>query len=173
MGISEDELSKISEFYRDKEVDFILDTLHIFITIKNSTLHEVADFINQINPKKLKINRKNINFENIKTLVLLNCRKIEVNARNYKFIINSYLWFIQTPIQLFDSKSEQRMTFQWESIKFFIFKYKITGIKLLKTKTGNFLFIPFDTIWQISCSGFREILNADEINKQFGFSAPV
>ena len=109
----------------------------------------------------------NINFENIKTFILLNCMKIEANTWCYKDIENSYLWFIKTPIQLFDSISMQRLVFKWESIKFFIFKNKIEKIKLFKTNTGNFLFIPLDVIWKITCSRFREILSVDDINKQF------
>ena len=41
------------------------------------------------------------------------------------------------------------------------------NINLLKTNKRNFLFIPSDKIISISCSGFREILSADYINKQF------
>ena len=65
--------------------------------------------------------------------------------------------------------------FEWESIKIFIEKededeFEINGIeevKLLETNTGNFLFIPLNTIHQIEFLGFREILRADDRNKQF------
>ena len=46
-------------------------------------------------------------------------------------------------------------------------KNRIEEVKLLKANNGNFLFIPLDTILYISCSGFKEILNVDDISKQF------
>ena len=167
MYINENELSKLSEFYRDKEVNLIIEKLYIDFYTKDNISDEEFKFINKISLKMLRI-KWNINFENIKTFILFNCMKIEANAWCYKDIENSYLWFIKNPIQLFDSKSDQRLTFEWESIKFFIFKNKIEKIKPFKTNTGNFLFIPLDVFWQISCSGFREILSVDDINKQFG-----
>ena len=81
--------------------------------------------------------------------------------------ISFYIWFINTPIHLIDFNSEQRRTFEWESIKFFIKNDKVKDINLLKTNSGNFLFIPLDTIDRILCSGFREIWSANYINKQF------
>ena len=86
--------------------------------------------------------------------------------------INIYLWFKSTLIQLFDFNSYQMFTFEWESIKFLIDKYEfienwIEEVRLLKTNTGNFLFIPLSIIKYISYSRFREVLNVDDINKQF------
>ena len=49
----------------------------------------------------------------------------------------------------------------------FIEKNQMKDINLLKANRDNFLFIPLNIIRRILHSGFREILNADEINKQF------
>ena len=114
----------------------------------------------------LKINGIKLTAENIKVLVLLNCSNIDVNVilgRN----INSYFWFINTPIQLFDSQLDQMLIFERKSIKLFILKNQFKEIKLFKTNTGNFLFIPFDIIWRIFCSEFREILSTDDVKRQF------
>ena len=46
-------------------------------------------------------------------------------------------------------------------------KNKIKDVNLLKTNSGNFLFIPLNTISRISYSGFREIWSEHDINKQF------
>ena len=66
--------------------------------------------------------------------------------------------------------------FEWQSIKLLIEKdedeFKKNGVeevKLLETNTGNFLFIPLDTIHQIEYLGFREISRADDRNKQFAY----
>ena len=77
------------------------------------------------------------------------------------------IWFINTPIHLIDFNSEQRLAFEWESIKFFIKINKIKDVNLLKTNSGNFLFIPLNTISRILCSGFREISSEQDINKKF------
>ena len=103
-------------------------------------------------------------------------------------------WFINTPIQLYDSKAGQKINFEWESIKFSfiekdvsveldingegesnenefkkhrIWQHKIEEVKFLKTNTWDFLFIPLDTISFISCSRLWEISSAFDISKQF------
>ena len=156
----------MSEFYKDKEVNFMLHRLKIDNCCFDYISDEEAEFINKINPKMLAIKRIKWNFENIKTFFLLNCTDIDVNFDN-TIVKDFYLWFIKIPIQFLDANSEQRLTFEWESITIFIQKNKIEKINLLKTNKRNFLFIPSDTISSISCSGFREILSADNINKQF------
>ena len=154
----------MSEFYKDKESIFIVKNLHISGIKINNISDEDAELIKKINPKMFYIHWIKWTVEKIKALVLLHCTNIKVEF-NFEFWKNSYLWFINTPIQLLDSKCEQRITFEWESIKFFIENDKIEKVKLFKTNTNNFLFIPLNTIGSISCSKLREILCADYINK--------
>ena len=159
-------LSKMSELYRDREVNFMLNKLKIDNCYFDNISDEEAEFINKINPNIFAIKRIKWAFENIKTFLLLNCTDIDVNFDN-TIVKDFYLRFIKTPIQLFDFNYNQQLTFEWKSIKIFIQKNKIEKINLLKTNKRNFLFIPSDTISSISCSGFREILSADDTNKQF------
>ena len=145
----------------------MIETLEIYYSNHDYISNEDIQFLNKISPKMLRIKRIKQTVENIKALASINCINIDTYFSNSLWMINSYLWFINTPIQLFDTQSGQRLTFEWKLMKFFIENNQIENVKLLKTKTGNFLFIPLDVISLISCSGSREILSADEINKQF------
>ena len=177
LTMDENNSNDIRELYKDKKPNLMIENLHLKYNFKSKRWTEDIEFINQISPKMLTIERGGWTVENIKDLTLLNCANVDLNFY-FMIKINIYLLFINTPIQLFDSKSDQIFTFQWESIKIFlerhenkfIYKTKKTGIeevKLLKTNTGNFLFIPLDSISSLSISRFREILSVDDINKQF------
>ena len=61
-------LRKISELYKDKEVNFMLNRLQINNCDFDYISDEEAKFINKINPKMFTIERINLTFENIKTL---------------------------------------------------------------------------------------------------------
>ena len=104
--------------------------------------------------------------ENIKAVSLLKCTNI-VKEFNCELNKHFELSFKNTQILLFDSKSDQMLTFEWKSINLLIDKNKTENLKLLKTNADNFLFIPLDTINKILCSGFREVLDANDIIKQF------
>ena len=145
----------------------MIESLQIFYSDQNNISNEDIEFLNKINPKILKIEGDIWTVENIKALALINCINIDINFSGYSLMACFYLWFIKTPIQLFDSKSDQGLTFEWESIKFFIEKNKIEKIILFKENSGNFLFLPLDIIWRILCSKFREIWSAHDTNKQF------
>ena len=101
----------MSEFYRDREVNFMLNRLKIDNCYFDYISDEEAEFINKINPKMLIIERIKRTFQNIKTLFLLNCTEIDeyiyYSTENF---IN--LCFIKTPTQLSDSQSDQRLTFK-------------------------------------------------------------
>ena len=171
--------NNIRELYKDKDLNFKIKKLHLDYDFENNKSTEDIEFINQISPKILTIRGDKWTVVNIKSLSLLNYENVDLNVC-FMIKANIYFWFINTPIQHFDSKSGQIFTFQWESIKIFIEKYEdeesvsyedekngIEKVKLLKTNSGNFLFIPLDIIGNLSYSRFREILNVDDINKQF------
>ena len=167
LDIDEDDFRKLIEFYKDKEVNLIIESLVVTSFKKDNISDEEAEFINKISPKMLCINAIKWTVDYIKALALLNCTIIDAFYSSSLWMIYSNIWFINTPIQLFDSKSYQSMTFEWESIKISIEKNKIENVKLLKTKTGNFIFIPFDIIYHISYLGFRKILSEVDISKLF------
>ena len=167
MYISDHVFYKLRKLFRDKEINLMIDTFEIFYSNKYNILNEDIEFINKISLKILRIYRIIRTVENIKMLALINCISIDAFFNNFLWMTNSYLWFRNTPIQLLDSKFYQMLTFEWESIKFFVENDQIEKIILLKTNSDNFLFIPLDIVKCISCSGFREILSADDINKQF------
>ena len=179
LTMDENNFDDIRELYKDKKPNLMIENLHLKYNFKSKWSTEDIEFINQISPKMLTIKREVWTVENIKDLAFLNCTNVDLNVCS-QIKADIYFWFINTPIQLFASKSGQIFTFQWESIKIFIEKYEddyedededekngIEEVKLLNTNTGNFLFIPLETIGFISCSRFREILNVDDINKQF------
>ena len=175
--IDKNNFDDIRELYKDKKPNLMIKNLHLKYNFKSKRSTEDIEFINQISPKMLTIERGVWTVENIKDLTFLNCANVDL-IFCYMIKTDIYLLFINTPIQLFDSKSARISTFQWESIKIFLEKqgnkfkeedekYGIKKVKLFKTNTGNFLFIPLDTISSLSCSKFREILSVDDINKQF------
>ena len=76
LWISEYQLRKMSEFYRDKEINLMVETLKISYSNQNNISDEDIEFINKISPKKLEIYGDIWTVENIKTFSLLNCTKI-------------------------------------------------------------------------------------------------
>ena len=178
--IDKDHFDEIRKFYKNKDPNLMIKNLQLNYDFENNKSTEDIEFINKISPKMLTIRGDKWTVEKIKALTLLNCENIYLNFC-YKIKANIYFWFINTPIQLFDSKSDQIFTFEWESIKIFIEKYEyeedeykyedekngIEEVKFLNTSTGNFLFIPLDTIGSLSYLRFREILSKDDISKQF------
>ena len=82
LHISEYELRKMSEFFRDKESNFMIETLKIYYSKQNNISDEDIEFINKISPKILEIKIDLWTVENIKTLGLLNCTEIYVWFNN-------------------------------------------------------------------------------------------
>ena len=175
--INTNHFDDLKELYKDKDSNLMIGYLEINYRFEHKRLTDDIEFINKINPEILKIDKNIWTVENIKALTLLNWANVEIN---FGIMINEdiYLWFENTPIRLYDFNSDQMFIFEWQSIKIFIEineyydeyddeKNGIEEVKLLKTNTGNFLFIPMDTIHQIEYLGFREISRADDINKQF------
>ena len=175
--INKNHFDDLKELYKDKDSNLMIGYLEINYRFEHKRLTDDIEFINKINPEILKIDKNIWTVENIKALTLLNWANVEIN---FGIMINEdiYLWFENTPIRLYDFNSDQMFIFEWQSIKIFIEineyydeyddeKNGIEEVKLLKTNTGNFLFIPMDTIHQIEYLGFKEISRADDINKQF------
>ena len=153
--------NEMKEFYKNKEVNFILESLNFCYLHEGYISDEKTKFVNKINLKMLTIYFDIWTIQIMKSLFLLNCINIDANFSVDNNTL-SYIWFINTPIQLFNSKSDKMLTFEWESIKFFIAKNKFDKIKLIKGLTENYLFIPLDTIGRILYSGFWKILDADK-----------
>ena len=175
LSINKNHFDDLRKLYKDKDPNLMIEGLEINYSIKNNWFAEDIEFINKLSPKWLKIYGYIRTVENIKALTLLNWANVYLE--NYGIINEDiYFWFINTPIQLFDSDSDQMFIFEWQSIKILIKKDEhedefekngIEEVKLLKTNTTNFLFIPLNTIHKIEYLGFREILKIDDINKQF------
>ena len=80
--ISEYQLRKMSEFYRDKESNLMIETLNISYSKQNNISNEDIEFISKISPKILEIYGDLWTVENIKSLGLVNCTKICVWFEN-------------------------------------------------------------------------------------------
>ena len=78
LWISEYQLRKMSEFYRDKEINLMVETLKISYSNQNNISNEDIEFINKISPKKLEIYGDIWTVENIKSFVLVNCTNIDL-----------------------------------------------------------------------------------------------
>ena len=163
LTISFNTLCKMKEFYKNKEINFMLDSLTIHSFNKNNMSDEDIKFLNKISPKILRIHQIKWTVENIKALALLNWADIGSVFERKKNIEFS---FKNTPIKLFDFQSDQMLTFEWESIKFFIQKSNIAKIKLFNKRNSNLLFIPLKLIDSIFYSGFTEILSTTDIKEK-------
>ena len=144
----------------------MLECLEITYANKGILSNKDIKFINKLSPKILRTDGIILTVQNINAIALLNYTNIDVEL-GYQSYTNSYLWFINTPVQLFDTNSSQRLIIEWQSIKFFIKKNLIKNVKLFKSNNANFLFIPLDIIYRILYSGFKKVFNVDNINKQF------
>ena len=82
LWIYEYQFRQMSESFRDKEINLIIETLKISYFKQNNISNEDIEFINKISPKKLEIDGDIWTVENIKTLVLVNCTKICVWFEN-------------------------------------------------------------------------------------------
>ena len=81
LWIFEYQFRKMSEFFRDKESNFMIETLHISYFNQNNISDEDIEFINKISPKILEIDGDIWTVENIKALGLVNCTKINVKLK--------------------------------------------------------------------------------------------
>ena len=165
----------LRKLYKDKDPNLMIECLYLDYDFESKGLIEDFEFINKISPKILTIKWNIWTIGNIRSVALLNWANVYLE-NNVAINEDIYFWFVNTPIQHFDSDSDQMLIFEWQSIKIFIEKSvyvyddEINGIeevKLLKTNTGSFLFIPLDTIHRIEFLEFKEILKTDDINKQF------
>ena len=93
LEINESVFKKLQEFYKDKEVNIILEELKIdyygyyYISSKD------AEFINKISPKNFIIHGEKWTIHNIKALILLNCMNIDADF-SYQ-IMKKFLSLIQ------------------------------------------------------------------------------
>ena len=165
LKITDNNIVTMNERYKDKHPNFMVDCLELAMNNHANLLNEDIEVINKINPKFIDINGISWSLKNIKALALLSCTNFNVDS-DY-FVYFSKLLFLNTPIQLFDLNTDQRVCFEWESIIFSIDLYKFEQVKLLKTNTTNYLFIPLNTIGMLTCSGFKSISSEHYFNKQF------
>ena len=165
LKITYNNIVTMNERYKDKHVNFMVDSLEFAMKTHANLLNEDIEVLNKINPKFIDINGISWSLENIKALALLSCTNFNVDL-NY-FVYFSKLLFLNTPIQLFDFSANQRVCFEWESILFNIDLFRFERVKLLVTDTTNYLFIPLNTIGMLTCSGFKSISSEHDFNKQF------
>ena len=71
-------LREMSEFYKDKEVNLIIESFQIFDHFYGYLPDQDAEFINKISPKIFSIKGINWTVKNIKALALLNWTNIDV-----------------------------------------------------------------------------------------------
>ena len=177
LTIEKNHFNDLRKLYKDKDLNLMIESLFLNYVFEHNLSNKKIEFINKLSPNRLLIHKNKWTVGNIKALTLLNCANVDIN---FGVLINEniYFWFENTPIKLFNSNSNQMFIFEWQSIKIFIEiskfadeyddeKNGIEEVKLLKTNTGNFLFIPLNTILQIEYLGFKEILKTVNINKQF------
>ena len=81
LWISDDEFRKMNKFYRDKESNFMIETLQIFYFNIVSISDEDIELINKISPKILEFYGDKWTVKNIKSLGLINCTKINVTLK--------------------------------------------------------------------------------------------
>ena len=155
----------MNELYKDKHANFMVDYLELTTCIQTNLLNEDIEVLKKINPKKLVIYKISWTIENIKALSLLSHINFNINL-NYSMYFSKLL-FLNIPIQLFDSNSNQRFSYECGSIEFRIDLYKFEQVKLIKTDTSNLLFIPLNTIGMLMCSEFMPISSEHDIIKQF------
>ena len=154
-----------------QNLNLIVDHLCVENRYKTKMVNESYEIANKINPKIISVYYfpiRYFTFENIKALPLLNCTNVNVNPiienKNYTFI---NLSFLSTTIWYCDSKSDQILNFEWESVTFGIGFNNFIKIKLFETSTANYLVIPFEDIEKVEYSGLKAISSTHELNKQF------
>ena len=161
LQISKKFLFKMKKSYKDKEVNLKLQSLKISSGQELYIEDKVIEFINKIDPKIITFQDLKLTSRSIKALAKLNCPNI--NAYD-SFTSRSHLLFLDTSIQLFGSF---KLSFQWESIKFFIEIDKLANIRLCNTDADDdFLFIPTEIVKGIIIRGKRKISGEQDIAEQ-------
>ena len=137
-------LKKLAEFYKDQNVNFKVDFIKFYNDYKFELSDEAIEVLYKINPRILSFQNWKWTLENIKALTLLSWANIEVGFNK----INSdfELLFSNAPIQFFDSNSDQRLSFEWESIKFYICLKYFESVILLQDSTMNYILVPWEAI---------------------------
>ena len=152
------------KFYKDKEVNFKLQTLTISCWREFYVEDQVVEFINKIDPNSLKFENMEFTSISIEAFAKLNCPNI--NTRNCLFS-DSNLLFLNTPIQWFDNFTKWKWTFHWKTIEIYIDLTKMAKIELFETDAGTFLLIPTLIVKDIIIQGKRKIQCEQDIAEQF------
>ena len=166
LWISDENFQIMSRFFKDQQTNFIIDGIELSNDCKTFLLNEDIEVLNQINPKVLTINQASLTYESIKALTLLKWESINVKLKdNYSPLFK--ISFFKAPVQLFDSKAKETLSFEWESIVVKVNQNKFNDMVLFSTDTIDYLFIPFETINEIQCSKFKEVSTKHGISKKF------
>ena len=128
LAINKNCFDEIRKIYKDKDPNLMIENLELYYDSEKKRPIKDIEFINQISPKKLIIKGDIWTVKNIEVLTLLNCANVDLYF-SYRIKSNMNLWFKNSPIQLFDYKSDQMFTFEWESIKISIKKEDEDGFK--------------------------------------------
>ena len=128
--ISYENFKKLCESHRDKLWRLQIDSLDLKM-IDNKISIEIVEVLNEIKPSILSIDGLSNSFENAKMCLNLNSMTIEVLFKDSW----SPVWWLElfkTPILLFDSESNQKLHFLWESVTFDVDEDGFKEIVLLK-----------------------------------------
>ena len=168
--INKQQFKEMDVLSKDHNFDLIVDHLCVY-NHYNKMKNKYYEIVNQINPKIISFTNfpfRYFTFENIKALPLLNCTNVNVypSVKNKNFFWFD-LSFSSTTIRFCDSKSDQILNFEWESVTFGIDWDNFIKIKLFETSTSNYLVIPSEDIEKAEYSGLKAISSTHELNKQF------
>ena len=154
LSISDSNFQIMSEFYRDKNVNFIVDEFKLNYDLNDYVSKEDIEFLNKINPSFLSIDWITWTYENIIAIALLNILNINVRFKN-DFIGLCELSFLNTQVQVIGSESRQGLSFDLEEITFLIIIEKAESVKLCKKNDIDCLFIPSEIVYQLTISGLK------------------
>ena len=131
--------------------------------------NEIANAITDVSPNSLTINDLGLSYNNIKALSSLNWYKMWINFKNVQCSFCK-LKFSNFPILFFDSESDQKLQFEWKSIRFEIGNEELNAIfsrNSNKSNSHNYLFILLKSVIGLVTSDLKTVSSFSKINKHF------
>ena len=110
-------------------------------------------------------------------MLLFKFKKYTCRVCNFKSIFFEFNFQKNTPILIFQSDKNVKLSFEWKSVCFIIIKkdskiYQCFKLTLIKNKNSICIYIPYNSVQNLEISELKSLLSQKELKKQFELLGP-